>query len=78
MFLEEKSTTDKEEDVIAAEIDQDIFFTHRAKLYRFMPKEYDWKRKGFDDVGFLKKGKRLRIRPTRDDRYRTRWDEEAY
>jgi len=64
--------------MITDKIEEDIFFIHRAKLYRFIPNEYDWKPKGFDDVGFLKKGKRLRIHQTRDDQYRTRWHEEAY
>lgn len=69
---------DKEEDMMADETDQDIFFVHRAKLYTFMPKEYDWKRKGFDNARFLQNGKRVRThQQTRDDRYRTRWDEEA-
>ena len=65
MVLEE---SEDEEDVIEDEIDEDIFFIHRAKLYTFMPNENYWKWKGFDDVRFLQKGKRLRIHRTRDDR----------
>jgi len=69
---------DEEVDVMADEIDEDIFFTHRAKVYRFMSSVYEWKRKlNFDAVKSLKSGKHLRNNRTRIHRYRTRCDEEA-
>lgn len=52
MVLEEKSATiEDEEDIIADGIDEDIDFSHRAKLYRFMSSVYERKRKpGLGDV----------------------------
>jgi len=78
-FIEKPSTIeDEEDDEMSDEIDQDIFFTHRAKLYSFMSRVHEWKRKpGLDDVKSLKRRKHLRNNRTRVYRYRTRCDEEA-
>ena len=55
MLLEKKPTTnEEEEDVISNEIDEDIFYSHRAKLYRFMSSVYEWKTKDLGDLKSLK------------------------
>ncbi len=75
MLLEYKSTTKEEED---DEIYEDIFYSHRAKLYGFMSSAYEWKRKDLSDVKFLKRGKTRRNDQTRvDHQYGTRRNKEA-
>ena len=61
MLLEKKPTTnEEEEDAISDEIDEDIFYFHRAKLYRFISSVYEWKTKDLGDLKSLKWGEHFR------------------
>ena len=72
------STTNDEEEGKSDEVDDDIFYFHRGKLFRFMSSVYEWKTKDLGDAKFLKRWKSWRNDRTRvDHRYGTRWYEEA-